>query len=112
MVVNAQKIAMICTSGALDYTADAFIYNEDQNRIGCGKTIKALGVYFLSNLDMEAHVQHIERSMRSRYWTLRNLKSNGFTDTELVQVYRTMLRPIVEYACVFYHSFVPHGRTG
>ena len=42
--------------------------------------------------------------MRARYWTIRNLKTNGFTTTELVQVYKTMLRPLAEYACPVYHS--------
>ena len=42
--------------------------------------------------------------MRSRYWTIRNLRTNGFNSEELVHVYKTMLRPVVEYGCVVYHS--------
>ena len=53
---------------------------------------------------MEDQVKHIIKSMRMRYWTLRNLKSNGFTTEELVQVYKTMLRPVAEYGCVVFHS--------
>ena len=41
---------------------------------------------------------------RQRYWTLRNLQKNGFSVPELVQVYKTMIRPIAEYACVAFHS--------
>ena len=53
---------------------------------------------------MEDQVAHIIKTMRSRYWTLRNLKQNGFNKEELVHVYKTMLRPVVEYGCVVYHS--------
>ena len=78
MVVNGAKTAMICMSGATDYKADAFILDANQDRIGCTTSLKALGVRFSNRLDMEDHVQHIVKSMRSRYWTLRNLKLNGF----------------------------------
>ena len=104
MVVNSNKTAIICVSGATDYEADTFILDADQNRIGCSSKIKALGVYFSNRLNMEEHVLQIIRAMRSRYWTLRNLKLNGFTTEELVHVYKTMLRPVVEYCCPVYHS--------
>ena len=39
-----------------------------------------------------------------RYWMLRNLKSNGFSENELVRVYKTMIRPVADYGCVVYHS--------
>ena len=104
MVVNSAKTAMICVSGATEYKADAFVLGGDQNRIGCTDTIKALGIRFSNQLDMEAHVTHIIKSMRSRYWTLRNLKTSGFNTEELVQVYKTMLRPVVEYGCPVFHS--------
>ena len=55
-------------------TCDAYILDADQNRIGCTETIKALGVYFSRDLNMEAEIKHIVRAMRARYWTLRNLK--------------------------------------
>ena len=113
MVVNSQKTTMTCMSGALEYEADAYILDADQNRVGCSKTFKALGIRFSSNLDMEEHVRYIERTMRSRYWMLRNLKSNGFNTEELLHVYKTMLRLIVEYGCpvcLLYTSPSPRDR--
>ena len=104
MVVNSKKTAMICLSGATDYEADAYILDSENNRIGCGDSIKALGLRFSRNLDMGAHVNHVVKAMRSRYWTLRNLKKNGFNTEELLQVYKTMLRPVAEYGCVVFHS--------
>ena len=102
MVVNASKTAMMCISGA-DFEADAYILDSDQQCIGCSTTMKALGVRFSNKLNMEAHVQYMIKTARSRFWTLRNLKSNGFTCEELVQVYKTILRPVLEYACPVYH---------
>ena len=59
MVVNAKKTAMMCVSGALNYEADAFILDADQTRIGCTKSIKALGIRLSNRLDMEDHVRYI-----------------------------------------------------
>ena len=44
MVVNSRKTAMICTSGAAEYEEDAYLLDADNNRIGCGREIKALGL--------------------------------------------------------------------
>ena len=104
MVVNSRKTAIMCVSGALDYQADAFILDSDQNRLGCSQSMKALGIHFSNRLDMEDHVRYIEKALRSRYWTLRNLKKNGFNSQELTQLYKTVTRPVAEYGCVVFHS--------
>ena len=104
MKVNAKKTAMMCTSGATEYKADAYMFDSEGNRIGCTEFVKALGVYLSSDLTLTRQVDVVARRFRQRYWTLRNLKKNGFNEEELVHVYKTMLRPIAEYACVAFHS--------
>ena len=84
--------------------ADAFIDDADGNRIRCQPNMKALGMRFSSRPDMSAHVDWIAKNLRERFWTLRNLRKSGFNDSELVQVYKTVLRPIAEYGCVAFHS--------
>ena len=66
MVVNSNKTAMMCISGASNYEADAFILDAEQTRIGCTKSIKALGVRFSNKLDMEEQVKHIVPGDRSK----------------------------------------------
>ena len=104
MKVNASKTAMVCFSDASGYTADAFIEDADGNKIRCQDSIKALGMRFSSRPDMSAHVAWIAKNMRERFWTLINLKKSGFTESELVQVYKSVLRPVAEYGAVAYHS--------
>ena len=41
MVFNSGKTTMTCVSGALDYEADAYILDADQNRVGCTNKFKA-----------------------------------------------------------------------
>ena len=103
MVVNAGKTAMLTVSDSLAYEADAFIYDSDEKRIGWQKKIKALGMHFSSRPTMQAQVEAIQKNMRMRFWTLRNLKRNGFTADELVTVYKTIIRPVADYGSVVYH---------
>ena len=55
---------------------------------------------------MEEHVRSISRKYKMRYWTLRNLKNSGFSNEELVTVYKTIIRPVADYACAVYHSLL------
>ena len=104
MVVNTDKTAMVCVSDAASYTADAHIYDDEENRIGFQETIKALGMVFSNRPDMSAQVKSIQRKFRSRLWMLRNLKLSGFNTQELLTVYKTMVLPVVDYGAVVYHS--------
>ena len=104
MVVNAKKTTMVCVSDASSFRADAFIYDADQDRLGCQDSFKALGMWFSNKPDVSAQVEAVRRGVRSRLWTLRNLKNSGFTEEELVRVYTTMIRPVADYAAVVYHS--------
>ena len=104
MVVNSKNTAMICVSDSLSYEADAYILDEDEQRIGCQEKIKALGMTFSNKPTMAAQVNSIKKKIHSRYWTLRNLKNSGFTCDELVTVYKTVIRPVADYCCAVYHS--------
>ena len=104
MVVNASKTTMVCVSDSSSYRADAFIYDADQNRIGCQESFKALGMWFSNRPDVGAQVEAVKRSVCSRLWMIQNLKNSGFTDEELIKVYTTIIRPVAEYASVAYHS--------
>ena len=46
------------------------------------------------------------KKFKSRIWTLRHLKQNGFTNSNLVLVYKSMIRPLVEYCSSVYHSLI------
>ena len=104
MKVNTQKTAMICVSDSASYEAEAFILDSDGNRVACQNKIKALGMVFGNRPNMDLQVEHIAKKMKQPLWTLRNLKKNGFSEEEPVKVYTTMIRPVVDYACVVYHS--------
>ena len=92
MKVNTEKTAMICATDSMSYKAEAFIMDADGERVGCQDRMKVLGMVFVNDLTMDLQVNQVAKKMRMCFWTLRNLKRNGFTEEELVKVYKTMIR--------------------
>ena len=103
MKVNSDKTTLVCFSDALAYKADAYIEDSDMNTIRGRSTMKALGVRFSNRPDWVEHVKYIKKAFRSKLWILRNLKRSGFTADELLTVYKSMIKPVAEYACVVFH---------
>ena len=44
--------------------------------------------------------------MRDTTWVLRPLRRAGFNKSELATVYRTVVRPVLDYCAVVYHPML------
>ena len=47
-----------------------------------------------------------QRKFKTRTWALRHLKRNGFNKSELLLVYKSMIRPIAEYCSYVFHTML------
>ena len=65
-----------------------------------------MGFTFGDRPSVRPHIATIRKKFRQRFWTLYNLKRNGFTEDELVKVYKTAIRPVADYLDVVYHSML------
>ena len=106
MVVNASKTTLLCVSDALNYRPRTYIYDHDGNKIQSTTSMKVLGFHLSDRPTVDLHVQNTLRQLRMRYWVLRHLGSIGFSNDELVRVYRSVLLPIADYCCPAYHSML------
>ena len=106
MLVNSQKTQMLVVSDALNYTPEAFIVDRDGEKIVSGESMKVLGFNFSNKPTMHAHVNSVLKSIRQKYWSLRHLQKVGFNQQELVEVYKSMIRPSADYLDVVYHSLL------
>ena len=70
-------------------------------------SIKLLGVYISSDLTWNLHISHIISKGAQRLYLLSQLRRSGISDHDLVQVYQTLVRPILEYACPVWHTCLP-----
>ena len=106
MKVNSEKTSMVCISDSQNYKISSYIYDAEGVRIDSTSTMKVLGWHFSSRPTPDAYLDTMIKRFRERYWTLRHLKHNGFTEKELVTVYTTIVRPVADYMMETYHSMM------
>ena len=63
-------------------------------------TYKLLGVYISEDLSWNVHIEHIVKKANKSLYALRALKKSGLTIKQLVQVYCSIVRSVLEFACL------------
>ena len=108
MKVNTLKTSVLCVSDATSFRPVAFLEAADGEILESapGGRMKILGFVFGDTPSVRPHVESVIKKIRQRYWTLFNLKKHGFTQEELVTVYKTMIRPVADYCDIVYHSLM------
>ena len=106
MVVNNAKTKIVCMSDANTFKPRAFFLDDNGVKLSSGGSMKVLGFHLDGCPSVHAHVEALRKRMRESVWVLRHLGLSGFTEDELATVYRTVLRPILDFCCVFYHSIL------
>ena len=102
----SKKTKVLCVSDVLNYKARSYLYTADGERLESTDSLKILGFYMDSRPSCHAHVAAIKVWMREKVWILRHLAKTGFTETELAQVYKTVIRPVLDYCAVVYNSML------
>lgn len=73
--------------------------------------VRVLGFQFSSAPTVGAHIKAIEKRVRKRIWLLRNLKRCNFTKMDLVAVYLSHIRPVIESNVVIYHPMITNDQS-
>ena len=68
--------------------------------------MKVLGFHLDGRPTVHAHVEAMRIRMRDTSWVLRHLKHSGFTEKELATVYKTVIRPVLDFCAVVYHPML------
>ena len=104
--VNTKKTALLAISGARSYKAKTHIYDQNNCRIDSVQSLKILGFIFNDQGTVSHQISSLTKKFIMRVWTLRKLANCGFSEEERLQVYKTMLRPVLEYSSVIYHPML------
>ena len=67
---------------------------------------KFLGVTISNNLNWEQHINSISLKASTRLHFLKLLKRSGMSSADLVHYYKSIVRPILEYACPVWQSSI------
>ena len=73
---------------SLGYKDEAFIRDNSGNIIESGQEMKVLGFHFTNTPTVSKHVEAVCRKLRQRYWILLHLRNFGFSESELVHIYK------------------------
>ena len=111
MKVNASKTMVLCISDSRTYKASAYVVDPEGNEIDSVNKIKILGVNFTDKPDMAGQVEAVCRKFRSRIWVLRHLHHNGFSQADLLKVYKSVILPCHDYCSNVYHSSLTLSQT-
>ena len=106
MKVNESKTNLLCVSDSLNFKSLAYFNGSNNERIECSRSIKILGFYLTDRTGVSMHVEEIAKNMRRKYWVLYHLRRLGFTESELVRVYKMNILPAADYCCAAYHSLL------
>ena len=104
MKVNTSKTMMLCISDSKTYKASSFMEDADGNVVSSQSNLKVLGFHFSDRPDVSAQVDAICRKYRSRIWTLRHLHHRGFSQEDLLKVYKSTILPCHDYCSNVFHS--------
>ena len=69
--------------------------------------IRRANKLFQFTVTISNHVDEIVKKSRKRLYCLSQLKRSGLKPPELIQFYRTCIRPITEYASPVFHDCLP-----
>ena len=81
--------------------------NTDNGFIESGGELKILGFTFDRSPTAVTHVTKVIDSFYGKLWTLRFLKKGGMAKNDLLNVYRTVVLPGVEYCSTVYNPLIP-----
>ena len=104
MKVNGKKTNVLCISELKSYIPNVYFYDKDGTKISSKESLKILGVVFSDQPDMSAHVEEIKRKFRSRKWIIHHLTHRGFSRSDLLKVYRSVILPCHDYCSNVYNS--------
>ena len=69
--------------------------------------VKVIGVTLSSELSWNSNVDGIVSKARKRVFMIYQLKRAGIGQCDLVRIYISVIRPVVEYACPAWHTDLP-----
>ena len=68
---------------------------------------KLLGLWISSDLTWAKHVEEITKKASSRLYLLSQAKHASLSTNDRIDLYKSLVRPVVEYACPVWHPGLP-----
>ena len=104
MILNTEKtkemVIYLGTKDICNSISPVVIEDKAIERVSC---FKLLGVVLSSNLSWDAHVKYILTKVAKRFYCIRYLVRARINPCDIVVIYCSVIRSILEYACPVWH---------
>ena len=109
MKINTSKTVEMVIDFSRGKVLTAALPNIIMDGIGIQRTncAKVLGVHISSDLTWNEHVDHMVSKASKRLYMLYQLKRAGVTQGDLLKIYLSVVRPVLEYACPVWSTNLP-----
>ena len=107
MKLNCEKTKVMLFNAAKhnDFMPEIKVKDENQN-IAVVEEFKLLGIMITSDLKWDANTNSITKKAYQRLWMVRRLMNLGLKRRNLVKVYTTQIRSLLEFGAVTWHSML------
>ena len=68
---------------------------------------KLLGLQIKNDLKWNEHVGTMTKKAARRLYIIRTLKRSGATEDDLISIYTSLIRSILDYGCAVWHTCLP-----
>ena len=109
--VNEQKTQLLCISGTKYSEVRSYIRTESCQEIKSSDELKILAFWFENKPTVAVHVRKLSEKFRARLWCLRHLKRSEMSPNNLLFVYLSVLRPVLDFATPTNHSILSVTQT-
>ena len=76
------------------------------------KDLKLLGFNFTDTPTVHGHVEALTKKVHQRTWSLINLKRAGVKEKDILDIYKSLIRSVLDYGSVSYHSLLTATQEG
>ena len=105
MKINAKKTQLLCVSDSRHSDIVSYI-NADDERIESVQEMKILGFIFQNRPNVNAHVKYCITKYNKALWALNHLKRANIDTVTLLETYKVMLRPLLEYCSAVFNPML------
>ena len=83
----------------------------DATRLQVVSEIKLLGIYIQSDLKWDKHMNEVVKRANGKLYMLRLLKSHGLPRCDLLTIFQSYVRPVLEYAAPVWHGGITRNQN-
>ena len=107
MLVNDDKTQLLCIHAKPQQIRSFIRTGDDRNHVHeSADSLKILGFTFSNVPDASLNVRNLVRKFSGKLWGMRFLKRTGLSQADLLFIYKTTIRPIIEFASAAYHTLL------